>query len=51
MAGGFGGGETAKAISEEEAKALGNSTIEAAKSVVTNLRAGDVIRAGARYAR
>ena len=51
MAGGFGGGETAKAISEEEAKAFGNTTIAAARNVVNKLRAGDFIRAGARYAR
>ena len=44
MAGGFGGGETAKAISEEEAKAFGNTTIAAARNVVSKLRTGGYLK-------
>lgn len=45
MAGGFGGGSGAAS------QGIGGDIIQGSRNVVNNLRAGNVIRAGARYAR
>lgn len=50
MAGGFGGAGGA-AMSQGQARAIGGDIIQGSRNVVNNLRAGNVIRAGARYAR